>query len=618
MLEFGNSAETVLDGWASAGLSEPDALAVADDATRLSRAELSRRSADVAAALLESGVQRGDRVGVCVERSVGLIVALLGVLRAGAAYVAIDPAYPDERIAWMLADSAAAAVLIGADSRQLATPPTSAQLTLTADGHLAGGAGVLTDGGQLARAGVDLGTPSAPLGAADPAYVVYTSGSTGRPKGVSIDHAGLLNLVRWHIAAFDLSDADVCTQMASPGFDAAVWEIWPSLVAGAALHIVPETLRTDPLGLRDWMVARGVSVAFVPTAVAEGLMILDWPAEAPLRYMLIGGDALTRRPRPDLTFTVVNNYGVSEAAVVATSGAVTASGELPPSIGRPIDGVLAEIVNASGQPVPAGAEGELVLGGVAVGHGYLNLPELTAERFFTDARGRWYRTGDRMRFTPDGELEFRGRLDDQLSIRGFRVEAGEVAGALNAHPAIRASVAVGAGTTSAERRLIAYVAADGAAPSDAELSAFLAPRLPAHMHPDAYVWLDALPMTAHGKVDRAALPEAGPASAGVSGAGVIGEGTEPEEPRSESSVQATIAAIIAELLGVETIGAEENFFLLGGHSLLAAQLIVRLDELYDVEVSLRYLFDHPTARELAEEVDRERAASGAGEPQAAG
>ena len=400
--------------------------------------------------------------------------------------------------------------------------------------------------------------------------MVYTSGSTGRPKGVSIDHGGLLNLVRWHITAFGLGDADVCTQMASPGFDAAVWEIWPSLAAGAALYIVPEALRTDPLGLRDWMLARGVSVGFVPTAVAEGVIILDWPADAPLRYMLTGGDALTRRPRPDLPFTVVNNYGVSEAAVVATSGPVSASGELPPSIGRPINGVLAEIVDAADQPVPDGVDGELVLGGVAVARGYLNLPELTAERFFSDARGRWYRTGDLMRFTPDGELEFRGRLDDQLSIRGFRVEAGEVAGALNAHPGVRASVAVAAGASSAERRLIAYlVAADGVAPSDAELSAFLAPRLPEHMRPSAYVWLDALPMTAHGKVDRAALPPGVVEPAGSPSAGVgVFVGGAPVDPGSEPTVEATIAAIIADLLGVETIGGEENFFLLGGHSLL--------------------------------------------------
>jgi amino acid adenylation domain-containing protein len=583
---------STLDWLQRAEQRDADALAVADETTALSRSELNHRSRELAGTLAGLGVRRGDRVAVCVERSAALVVALLGVVRAGAAYVAVDPTYPQERINWMLEDCGAAAVIVGAGAPVADAGP---KLTIAADGRLT------PDGTPRTGAPGDAGSPD-PLTSADAAYVVYTSGSTGRPKGVTIDHGGLSNLVQWHCGAFGLDDGDVCTQMASPGFDAAVWEIWPSLAAGASLHIVPEALRTDPLGLRDWMVRRHVTVGFVPTAVAEGLITLDWPSDGALRYMLTGGDALTRRPGADLPFTLVNNYGVSEAAVVATSGPVAPTGDMPPSIGAPISGVLAEIVDASGQAVADGQDGELVLGGVAVGRGYLNLPELTAERFFEDERGRWYRTGDRMRFTPAGELEFLGRLDDQLSIRGFRVEAGEVAGALNSHPAIMASVAVGAGESSAERRLVAYVvAADGARPSDADLTGFLAPRLPEQMHPSTYVWLDALPMTAHGKVDRAALPD--PAAPGQPGIATEGTG---------EGVEATIAAIIADLLGVETIGVTENFFLVGGHSLLAAQLIVRLGELYDVEVSLRYLFDHPTASDIAQEIERELAVEAAG------
>ena len=309
---------------------------------------------------------------------------------------------------------------------------------------------IVADGGQLTGSVNEDGDRSLPASRLpeDLAYVVYTSGSTGRPKGVLVEHAGLSNLVEWHRAAFDLSAQDRCTQIASPGFDAAVWEIWPSLPSGAAIHIVPEHLRTDPVRLRDWLVAEGITVSFLPTPLAEGVIGLTWPERPALRYLLTGGDALTRRPRPDLEFTVVNNYGLSETAVVATSGAVAPDGDGAPSIGRPIAGVETEVVDERLQPVEPGGAGELLLGGVGIARGYLNRPELTAERFLNDPRGRRYRTGDRVRVRSDGEIEFLGRLDDQLSVRGFRVEPGEIAAALNSHPAIEASVAVGVGRTS--------------------------------------------------------------------------------------------------------------------------------------------------------------------------
>jgi amino acid adenylation domain-containing protein len=602
--------QTVLELWHRAERGRPDAVAVRDDATSLTRSELSRRAQALAETLTDLGVGYGDRVAVCVERSAPLIVALLGVLRAGAAYVAIDPSYPQERIEWMLTDCQAAAMILGPAAGRTGAKNTVPTVALMEDGGLRADTAV-----RLAPTRRDLDAGHQELSAEQAAYVVYTSGSTGRPKGTTITHAGLLNLVSWHCAAFGLSDADTCSQIASPGFDAAVWEIWPALAAGAELHIVPEALRADPPGLRNWLVARNITVGFVPTALAEGLIGLVWPADVALRYMLTGGDALTRRPDPNLPFALVNNYGVSEAAVVATSGAVASSGAIPPSIGRPIDGVLAEVLDTDGRQVVPGDEGELVLGGVAVGRGYLNLPELTSERFYEDERGRWYRTGDRMRFNAQGELEFLGRLDDQLSIRGFRVEPGEVAGILNAHPGVTTSVAVAAGEASAERRLVAYlVASEATRPSDAELATFVEPRLPEHMRPSAYVWLDALPLTPHGKVDRAALLERRgeiPAIPGgaipIGTAAPAGAGLNVTNAPTEAAgdIEPTISGIIGDLLGVDSIGPEENFFLRGGHSLLAAQLIIRLAELYDVELSLRYLFDHPTARELALEVQRE-------------
>jgi amino acid adenylation domain-containing protein len=573
---------------------QPHAVSVVDGNVALTRSELRLRSVELAAELARRGVGAGTHVGICVDRSAALIVAVLGVLRTGAAYVPIDPSYPEDRIDWMLADCSAAAVILGNERRVGGRLSAAASVTLSRGGELSA---------PLTAGPVASDFMSADPGPSDPAYTVYTSGSTGRPKGVTIDHGGLLNLVRWHCGAFNLDDSDRASQIASPGFDAAVWETWPPLVIGAELHIVPEPLKTDPLGLRDWLVEHQIAVGFVPTAVAEGLITLDWPAETTLRSMLTGGDALTRRPRSDLPFTLVNNYGVSEAAVVATSGRVDPLTAGAPSIGRPIPGVLAEIVDVTGAPVPDGIDGELVLGGVSVGLGYLNRPELTAERFYADARGRWYRTGDRMRFTSGGELEYLGRMDDQLSVRGFRVEPAEIAAALNDHPAVNASVAVCVGNSSAERRLIAYAVASGDRPADAELSAFIAPRLPEPMRPSAYVWLDALPLTAHGKVDRAALPDPGsdPRQAAEAGVGVE-LGVE-----GEARVADTIAGIVADLLGLPAIGVDDNFFLLGGHSMLGAQLIIRLGERYDVEVTLRYLFDHPTATALAVEVQTQRA-----------
>ena len=568
----------------------PQDVAVRGPDGTLTYGGLSVRADRLARRLRQLGVKPGDLVGLCLDRSASLVVAALAIFRAGGAYVAVDARYPDERMRWMLDDSGAAAAVTDAD--------TFARLRASSDRPVVvvTGAGELGDG-AVPDSADPLPPPPRPT---DLAYVVYTSGSTGRPKGVLVQHASLTNLVDWHRATFALGAADRCTQIASPGFDAAVWEIWPSLASGAALHVVPESLRGDPVGLRDWLVAEGITVTFLPTAVAEGVMGLTWPDEGALRYLLTGGDALTRRPPPGLGFTVVNNYGLSETAVVATSGVVAPDGEGVPSIGRPIAGVVAEVVDEHLRPVQLGAEGELVIGGAAVGPGYLNRDELTAERFLDDQRGRRYRTGDRVRLRPDGELEFLGRLDDQLSIRGFRVEPGEVAGALNSHPAIEASVAIGVGSSSADRQLVAYVvAAGGERPHHDELGEFLGGFLPEHLVPSRYVWLDQLPLTQHGKIDRDALP-----------APVELVADEPAGRRPRTRIEAATASVVAEVLDVDVdeIGIDQNFFLLGGHSMLGAQLIVRLEDLFGVEISLRYLFDHPTPAAIAAEVGRQMAA----------
>jgi amino acid adenylation domain-containing protein len=563
----------------------PEAVAVRGaDGSEVSFVELGERAERLAGRLVELGVEPGALVGQCLERSPALVVASVGIVKAGGAYVAIDPDYPHERIDWMLEDSRAAAVVTDAGTAARLRAASGPLVVLSPDGEL------------LDAAGPGQGVVRADPAPSDLAYVVYTSGSTGRPKGAMVEHRSLENLVAWHCREFELGAGDRCTQIASPGFDASVWEIWPTLAAGATLHVVPERLRTDPGALRDWLVAEGITVSFLPTAVAEGLIGLRWPSETRLRYLLTGGDALTRRPPGGLAFTVVNNYGLSETAVVATSGVVSPVGTGAPTIGRAIDGVVTEIVDEELSPLPPGAEGELLLGGVAVARGYLGRPELTADRFFVDDRGRRrYRTGDLARYQPNGEIEFLGRLDDQLSIRGFRVEPGEIAAALGAHPALAASALVGAGDSVAGRRLVAYVVAtDSTRPSQDELDQFLGRQLPAHMIPSSYVWLDSLPLTEHGKLDRDALRS--PAG-------------EPEQAGRlpEGGIETEIAAIVADLLGAEQIYSDQNFFLLGGHSMLGAQLIVRLEDRYGAEISLRYLFDNPTLTAIAQEVERQLA-----------
>jgi amino acid adenylation domain-containing protein len=567
----------------------PERPAIEDAQGSVTYGELTARADRLAHHLLALGVRPGDLVGLCLPRSAALVVAALGIFRAGAAYVAIDPAYPDERLRWILEDSAPAVTITDA-----ASLPRLGEATRPV---------VLGAGGRL-----DADVPQDPDGELPPprsgedlAYVIYTSGSTGRPKGAMVHHAGLLNMVEWHRRAFDVGPEDRCTQFVSPGFDAAVQEIWPVLAAGAAIVVVPDWLRADPIGLRDWLTAAGITVTFLPTVVVETMIGLRWPGDAPLRFMLTGGDALARRPSPGQPFALINGYGVSEASVVSTSVVVGPDGDGPPSIGRAIAGVTIETVDAGLDPVAAGEAGELVIAGVSVGLGYLNRPELTAERFVTDRHGRrLYRTGDQARIDADGEIEFVGRLDDQLSIRGFRVEAGEVAAALNAHPEIEASVAVAAGDSSAARSLVAYLVGPER-PTDAEVSAFLARSLPDYMVPSTYVWLDRLPRTEHGKVDRRALPD--PARAGRSPVAVAAA------VATASEVERTVATLAAELLHLPEVAPDRNFFHLGGHSMVAAQLIARLEDLYGAEVGLRFLFEHPTVAELAAEVERQLAES---------
>jgi amino acid adenylation domain-containing protein len=433
------------------------------------------------------------------------------------------------------------------------------------------------------------------------AYVIYTSGSTGRPKGVEITRASLLNLASWHRREFAVTRQDRASHLASVGFDASVWEVWPYLTAGASLHLPDEVTRVSPELLRDWLVTNEITLSFLPTALAERVMALQWPAETALRFLLTGADTLHRYPSDNLPFELVNNYGPTECTVVATSGRVqTGAGGLP-TIGRPIANTQVYILDEQLEHVPTGVPGELYIGGVGVARGYLNRPQLTAERFVSDpfsavASARLYRTGDRARCLDDGAIAYLGRIDEQIKILGHRIEPNEIEAMLDRHPAIAASVVTARGAACEEKRLAAYlVMSNGTTPAAADLRGFLQSKLPDYMVPSVFVKVPAIPLTRNGKVDRVALPEPN------------AENTLRDEEfiRPRTSVEQRLAKTLCALLNLNEVSVNDNFFLLGGHSLLGTQLIVTIRSTFGVDLPLRTLFDAPTIAELSAEIEHQ-------------
>ncbi len=566
----------------------PDAVALVAGDQVLSYRELNRRANQLAHYLQALGVGPNVLVGLCVERSLDMVVGLLGILKAGGAYVPLDPTYPSERLVFMLED-ARAPVLV--TQQRLATHlPIQGTRVVCLD----------ADAAVLARQSV--ADPISEVTIDDLAYVIYTSGSTGQPKGVQIIHDGLLNLLFWHQRAFAVTLTDRATQVASPAFDATGWELWPYLTIGASVYLPDEDTRAATALLRDWLVEHKITITFLPTALAESVMALEWPSTTPLRLLLTGADTLHDYPSPLLPFAVVNNYGPTETTVVATSGRVPSTGyrDIPPSIGRPIVNTQIYILNENLRQVPIGVPGEIYIGGAGVARGYLNRPELTAERFIANPFGgeysaRLYKTGDLARYLPDGQIAFMGRTDHQIKIRGYRIEPGEIVSVLNGHPAVQTSFAMAREDTPGDKRLVAYVVpVPGAHLTAGSLQDTLVKRLPDYMIPAAFVRLEALPVTPNGKVDRAALPAPGATN-------IVREEVTiaPRTPTEER-----LAGIVATLLGLEQIGIDDDFFMLGGHSMLGTQLIVRIADIFGVDLSLRILFESPTIRQLSAEVER--------------
>ena len=564
----------------------PEALAVASPERQIRYGQLDAFANRLARVLAAAGVGRETLAALALPRSPELVVAALATWKAGGAYVPLDPTLPDERLLFMLEDAGVRAlVATHADAERLSGPWET--IAIDADAlHIAS---------QPATPFVADVSPQ------DLAYVIYTSGTTGRPKGVEIRHESLSNLVGWHLRAFDLSSADRATQLAGVGFDAAVWEIWPALAAGASLHLPDDVTRVTPELLREWLVASRITVSFLPTPLAEAVLALDWPEETALRVLLTGADTLHRYAPAGLPFVLVNNYGPTEAAVVATSGVVPVepdAGPLP-SIGSPIDGTFVRLLDERLEDVADGEAGELCIGGVCLARGYRARELLTSEKFIADPLapgGRLYRTGDLARRLPDGRYSFLGRLDGQLKVRGHRIESDELVSLLNGHPAVAAS-AVDVrriGGDESEPTLVAWIVpAPGCLPAADDLMERLSASVPSAVLPETWVRLDALPLTPNGKLDRAALPA--PASTNLL------PRAEAESP-SASPVEERLRPLVASLLGLPDVGRDDNFFLVGGHSMMGTQLIARVRDAFGVDLTLRTLFAAPTLRELGAEV----------------
>jgi amino acid adenylation domain-containing protein len=566
--------------------ADPGALAVASGEGSLTYGELERRANRLARRLHRLGVGPEVVVAVLLERSPELMLAALAALKAGGAYLPIDPAYPAERVSYILGDAGMPVLLT--TSRILAgLSVVSGQLILL-DGEVA-----------MEESEEPLHVETGPDGLA---YVIYTSGSTGAPKGTELSHRGLSNLVSWHVRTYGLTAADRASLVAGPGFDASVWETWPPLTAGASLHVPPPDALPSSPSLLEWMACTGITVAFLPTPMAEGALSEPVPADLSLRVLLTGGDRLSLRPAPDLPFALVNHYGPTESTVVVTSGRVSPAGNRAPHIGGAIANVRVHVLDRGLGPVPPGVPGQLCVAGPGLARGYRGRPGLTADRFVPDPLGgsgeRLYLTGDLARRLPGGEIEFLGRLDQQVKIRGYRIELGEIEAVLAAHPEVETAVVLARDEMPGDRRLVAYfVPAPEQAPDVAELRGFLALRLPSYMVPAAFVLLPGLPLTANGKVDRRALP----APELFRGAA---ESTPPRTP-----LEREVARVWREVLGVARIGVEDNFWELGGHSLLATKVLSRLCNSLGLDLPLQSLFEAPTLAGFAQSIGHHLLAS---------
>ncbi len=579
----------------------PKAVAVVSEKGQLTYEELNRRANQLAHHLRALGVGADTLVGLCVERSLEMIVGLLGVLKAGGAYVPLDPAYPKERLAFMLEDSQAGVLLT--QQRLLEWLPEHQAQVICLDSEWERIAGELET------------TPTSEVSPDNLAYVIYTSGSTGQPKGVMIEHRSLVNFTEMVRARYGLRPDDRLLQFAAFSFDTAAEEIYPSLTLGATLVLRTESMIDSVATFLEKCRELKLTVLDLPTAywhqLAWELATRGLELPETIRLIIVGGEKALPERLADWHQSIrgrvllMHGYGPTEVTVVATVAELThcglaepLSGEVP--IGQPLGNVQVYVLDRNRQPVPIGIPGELYIGGNCLARGYLNQPALTDEKFIQhpfsiEPGARLYRTGDLVRYLADGNLEFLGRLDNQIKIRGFRVELGEIEAALGQHPGVRDALVLAREDMPGDKRLVAYlIANEQSVPTQSELRRYLKTKLPEYMVPTAFEWLEALPLTPSGKIDRLNLPQ-------------------PTALRPESEVtylapqtemERSIATIWQAVLGVEQVGIHDNFFDLGGHSLLVVRVHSQLHDALGAELSMIELFKYPTVSSLAEYLSR--------------
>jgi amino acid adenylation domain-containing protein/non-ribosomal peptide synthase protein (TIGR01720 family) len=579
----------------------PEAVALCFADTTVSYRELNERANQLAWYLQRQGVGPEVLVGILMDRSVELIVAVLGILKAGGAYVPIDPAYPFERLSFMVHDSGLRMLLTQDRLSEVPGGYTGATLSLTEQWESIAGESIanLTSRAQPANV----------------AYVIYTSGSTGRPKGVLVSHENVVRLLEATQPHFEFNQSDVWTLFHSYAFDFSVWEIWGALAYGGKLVIVPYRISRSAEAFHRLLVSEQVTVlnqtpsAFRQLIAADELNGED--VELQLRLVIFGGEALeaqTLRPwfarHGDDIPRLVNMYGITETTVHVTYHPLTAADlELPSSsvIGRPLECLQVYLLDERGQPVPIGVPGEICVGGTGLARGYLNRAELTSERFvpnpFSTVPGaRLYRSGDRARYLATGDIEYLGRIDQQVKVRGYRIELGEIEAVLSQHPTVRQAVLMVREDQPGNKRLACYIVAEqGARPDIKELRRFLRNKLPDHMIPTAFMMLESLPLNSHGKVERGALPVPD-ALLELDGPYVL--------PRTEA--EHNIAEVWQEVLQLKSVGIFDNFFDVGGHSLLMVQVHDQLRERFKFEISLVDLFEYPSISSLAEHLSRQK------------
>ena len=538
--------------------------------------------------LRKQGVGPEVLVGICVERSLEMVIGILGILKAGGAYVPLDPSYPKERLSFMISDTQAPVLLT--QRRLLEMLPAHDAVLICLD----------TDWGDVIAQESKENTASG-VTADNLAYVIYTSGSTGKPKGVMISHMALCNHMAWMQEVFPLIPADKVLQKTLFTFDASVWEFFAPLLAGASLIVAAPEDHRDSAHLIETIKKQQVTVLQVVPSLLN-ILIEEHAIEKckSLRRVFCGGEVLPVRLCERFLMIsnvdLINLYGPTEACIDATFRIVSgrqAHDTIP--IGRPISNTQLYILDKHLQTVPIGFPGELCLSGDGLARGYLNRPELTAQKFipnpFSEETGaRLYKTGDLVHYLPDGNIEYLGRIDNQVKLRGFRIELGEIESVLAQHQSVREAVVVAREDMPGSRQLVAYaVPAEAASLSVSSLKDFLSHKLPPYMIPSFFVLLDALPLTPNGKIDRKALPA--PDRTGL----IYKEDfVSPDTPTEK-----IIAGIWAEVLGLKHVGIHDNFFELGGHSLLATQVISRLRKAFQIEIPLRTLFESPTVEELA-------------------